>query len=258
MAAASRLREKQMDLEYRTALAQQDRAIDLQMNERAKLWEIQKMELRSQIDFQREEQLRQRKLDSYDNIDSQLDKEVQSGRMREKDAEPYRLKNNLARQGMNISISEITRQQEGDDSYGVRPYYLEPEFERDYPELAEAKKKEVIEGRTGTVPYHLSPEFLRTLPPSTAQDMLADKGIFFNNDEEFEAWLVNLERDTPTERQPLGDKELDIGVRAQPRTERPGMKETTGLPRVLSDADYDALPSGTEFIDQRGRRWRKP
>lgn len=112
MAAATRLREKQMDMEYRTALAQQDRVIDLQMNERAKLWEIQKMELRSQIDFQREEKLRQRELDGYDNIDTQLDKEVQAGRMTEKEAEPYRLKNDLARQGMNVSISEITRQQE--------------------------------------------------------------------------------------------------------------------------------------------------
>ncbi len=207
---AERLQEKQMELDYRNTLRQQDIAIDLQMQERAKMWEIEKMQLRSQVDFQREEQLRQRKLDSYDNIDSQLDKEVQAGQMTEKQTEPYRLKNDLARQGMNISISEITRQQEDEDKYGVRPYYLEPDFERDYPQLAEAKKKEVISGqRRGTVPYYLDPEWLQD-NRDIAMQVLESKGVLLEEDE-IDAMIRGAR---PTEL-PLGDKQLDIGVRIE-------------------------------------------
>ena len=250
MAAATRLQEKQMEMEYRTAMQQQDMAIDLQMQERAKTWEIEKMELRSRMDFQREEQVRQRKLDSYDNIDTQLDKEVQAGRMTEKDAEPYRIKNNLARQGMNVSISDVVRQQE-EERYGVKPYYTDPEFERDFPELSAAKRRDVIEGRAGTIPYHLSPEFLRTLPPSTAQEMLENKGIFFDSDEDFEEWLVNLEGATPTEL-PLGGKQLDIGVRAGAQAgAQVGTLDATTARRILAEVGGDR-DKARQIARQRG------
>ena len=203
----------QMEFDYRQSLRQQDMAIDLQMQERSKLWEIQKMELRSQVDFQREEQARQRKLDSYDNALQQIDKEVLAGRMTEQEAYPLKLKYEMEKMGVDAPVSLLPGREE-EDRFGVRPYYTDPEFERDFPELAAAKKRDVTEGRAGTVPYHLSPEFLRTLPPSTAQEMLENKGIFFDNDEQFEEWLVNLEGDTPTEL-PLGDKQLDVGVRTE-------------------------------------------
>ena len=207
MAAAARLREKQMDMEYRTALAQQDRAIDLQMNERAKLWEIQKMELRSQTDFAREEQARQRKLDSYDNALQQIDKEVLAGRMTEQEAYPLKLKYEMNKMGVDAPTSLLPTGDE-EDKYGVRPYYLEPEFERDYPELAEAKKKEVISGqRRGTVPYYLDPEYIRTNPAAARQAQEA-RGIFLS-DEEFDDLTG-----TPTEL-PLGDKQLDVGVQVE-------------------------------------------
>ena len=41
-------------------------AIDLQMQERSKLWEIDKMELRSRLDFERDEKKRQQVLDQYE------------------------------------------------------------------------------------------------------------------------------------------------------------------------------------------------
>ena len=210
------LQKIQMEFDYKQALFKQQMDIDLEMDSRARLWEVEKMEISSRIDFQREEQVRQRKLDSYDNIDSQLDKEVQSGRMTEKEAEPYKLKNDLARQGMNVSISDITRQQEGDeDRFGVRPYYLEPEFERDFPELAAAKKKEVISGqRRGTVPYYLDPEWLRA-NRDIAMQVLESKGVMLEEDE-IDAMI---RRARPTEL-PLGEKQLDVGVRVEPQTEQ--------------------------------------
>lgn len=63
---AEGLQIQQQEFDYRTTLRQQDIVIDLQMQERAKLWEIQKMELRSQGDFAREERKRMRALDEYD------------------------------------------------------------------------------------------------------------------------------------------------------------------------------------------------
>ena len=249
MAGEARKQEEvqkmQMEFDYRQSLRQQDMQIDLQMQERSKLWEIQKMELRSQIDFQREEQLRQRKLDSIDSAIQQIDKEVLAGRITEQEAYPIKQKLEISKTGVSVPVSAFPGDEEerygmppwytspewkdtpegiaarekafpGDDEdrYGVRPYYTDPEFERDFPELAAAKKRDVTEGRAGTVPYHLSPEFLRTLPPSTAQEMLENKGIFFDSDEEFETWWVNLEGDTPTEL-PLGDKQLDMGIRVE-------------------------------------------
>ena len=249
------IQKMQMEFDYRQSLRQQDLTIDLQMQERAKLWEIQKMELRSQIDFQREEQSRQRKLDSIDSAMQQIDKEVLAGRITEQEAYPIKQKLEISKTGVSVPLSAFPG--EGEDRYGVRPYYTDPEFERDFPELAAAKRRDVTEGRAGTVPYHLSPEFLRTLPPSTAQEMLENKGIFFDSDEDFEAWLVNLEGATPTEL-PLGDKQLDVGARIeQPELIFKGYGRER-IPTISLDADYDALPSGTEFIDQDGRRWRKP
>ncbi|KKN73143.1 hypothetical protein LCGC14_0404520 [marine sediment metagenome] len=236
-----------MEIDYRTNLKQQDMALDLEMQQRARMWEVDKMELRSQIDFQREEQLRQRKLDSYDNVDTQLDKEVQSGRMTEKDAEPYRLKNDLARQGMNISVSEITRQQKGDEQFGIPPYW-EEYFGEDYEgtterQFAEAKRRDVIEGRTGTIPIHLDPNWLRA-NRSIAMQVLESRGILLEEDE-IDTWIESASRGE-TEL-PLGDKQLDIGVRVQPENQLSGTEETTGLPEPSTLAEANALPKGTRF-----------
>ena len=240
---AQRQADAQMQMQFQQNMKQMDYRLGLEKYERAKRWEIDKMELASQIDFQREEQTRQRKLDGYDNALSQIDKEVQSGRITEKEAEPYRLKINLNKQGVNVSVSEIARQQE-EDKYGVRPYYTDPDFERDFPELAEAKKKDIVEGRAGTIPYQLSPEFLRTLPSSVAQDMLVNKGIFFDSDEEFEAWLVNLESATP-KGLPLGDKELDMGQRVDVNGEEVTVISPTGEEGTIPIEDLDeALAAG--------------
>jgi len=62
----ARRQELQERFEYQTAMRQQDAVIDLQMRERSKLWEIEKMELRSRLDFEREEKKRQRALDEMD------------------------------------------------------------------------------------------------------------------------------------------------------------------------------------------------
>lgn len=189
-AEARKRQEQQAEFEYRTSLRQQDMAIDLQMNERAKMWQIEKMEIASRMDFQREEQQRQKKLDGYDNIDAALDKEIQSGKMTEEEAQPYRLKNNLAREGMNVSISDITRQQD-EERYGVRPYWMRgKEAPEGTPErqLYEAKMEQQISGeRPGTIPYYFDPSFISKYPEAARQAQEA-RGIFLE-DEEFNALM---------------------------------------------------------------------
>ncbi len=242
-----------MEFDYKTALKQQDIAIDLQMNERAKLWEIEKMEISSRTDFAREEQQRQHKLDSLDSAIQQIDKEVLAGRITEQEAYPIKQKLELSKTGVNVPVSAFPGDEK--DRFGVRPYYTDPEFERDFPELAAAKKRDVTEGRAGTVPYHLSPEFLRTLPPSTAQEMLENKGIFFDSDEQFEAWLVNLEGDTPTTKLvdevselPLGDKQLDVGVRVDVQG---GTLDAATARAILTEAGGDR-DKARQIARQRG------
>lgn len=209
---AERLQTQQMEFDYRTSLKQQDMAIDLQMNERAKLWEIDKMQLRSQMDFQREEQQRQRKLDGYDNIDTQLDKEISAGRVSEKDdgVRLLRLKNDLARQGMNVSINELRQLQEGEKT-GVSPWWMAG---KDAPEGSPMRQaydtniaQEISGERTGTIPWDMSPQYIRTAAANQSREA---RGIFLEPEE--------IEAFAKTPDTPLGDKQLDVGVRTESQT----------------------------------------
>ena len=241
-----RKEEIQMQQQYQQNVKMLDAQLDLEMYERSKRWEIDKMELRSQMDFQREEQQRQRKLDSADNAIQQIDKEVLAGRMTEQEAYPLKLKYEMNKMGVDAPTSLLPTGDE-EERYGVRPYWMRG---REAPEgtperqLYEAKMAEQISGeRRGVIPYYLDPTFIGTYPEAARQAQEA-RGIFLS-DEEFE----NIKSGT-TEQLPLAGKELDVGVRAE--------GAVSGLPTVTSDAEYDALPSGTEFVDQSGKRWRKP
>jgi len=230
-----RLQAQQREFEYRAAIRQQDMSIDLQMQERSKLWEIEKMQLRSQIDFQREEQLRQRKLDSIDSALQQIDKEVLAGRITEQEAYPIKLKYQMNKMGVDTPTPLLPPGEEG-DRYGVQPYWMKG---REAPEgtperqLYEAKMAEGISGeRRGTVPYYLDPTFVGNYPEAARQAQEA-RGIFLS-DEEFSDLTRGAE---PMEAIPTGRAEM---------------------PTVTTDAEYDALPSGTVFIDPDGNRRRKP
>lgn len=184
-------------------------AIGLESEKRARIWELEKMTMRSQADFQREEAARTRKLTGYDNVDAQLDKEIAAGRMSEKEAEPYKLKNDLARQGMNVSINDLRKSDE-DKQYGIPPYWMGG---KDAPEgsserqLYESKLREGISGeRTGTIPWYLSPKYRNTEEGIQAQE---EAGIFLDEEVQSEQGVKSL--DAATAKQILaevgGDKE---------------------------------------------------
>lgn len=248
---AERLQIQQEEFEYKTALRQQDIAIDLQMNERAKLWEIQKMELRSQIDFQREEQQRQRKLDSLDSAIQQIDKEVLAGRITEKEAYPIKQKLEISKTGVSVPISAF-QDDEDEDKFGVQPYWMRG---REAPEgtperqLYESKMAQTISGeRTGTVPWDLDPRYIRT---AAAEESRVNRGIFLEPEDISEfigARGAGL---------PLDDKELDVGVRveggAEPTAEV-GVLDAATARAILMEAGGDR-DKAREIARQRGYRF---
>ena len=241
----SRKEEMQMQMQYQQNMKMLDAQLDLEMYERSKRWEIDKMELRSRMDFERVEQIRQRKLDSIDSAIQQIDKEVLAGRMTEQEAYPLKLKYEVNKMGVDIPTSLLPVGDEEEDGFGVKPYWMRG---RDAPEgtperqLYEAKMAEQISGeRRGTVPWDLDPRYIRT---AAAEESRVNRGIFLEPEDIDE--FLGME----TAELPLTDKQLNVGVRAE------GV--VSGLPTVTSDAEYDALPSGTEFVDQSGKRWRKP
>lgn len=208
---AQRKQDIQMQQQYQQDMKVLDAQLDLEMYERSKRWEIDKMQLRSQVDFQREEQQRQRKLDSIDSAIQQIDKEVSAGRMTEQEAYPLKLKYEMEKMGVDMPTSLLPGREE--EGYGVRPYWMRG---RDAPEgtperqLYESKMAEGISGeRMGTRPYYFDPSFLSTYPEAARQAQEA-RGVFLS-DEEFNAMARG-----ETAELPLGDKQLDVGVQTQP------------------------------------------
>ncbi len=208
--AEARKQEIQEQRQYQQSVKQLDTQLDLEMYERSKRWEIDKMQLRSQVDFQREEQQRQRKLDSFDSALQQIDKEVLAGRMTEQEAYPLKLKYQMNKMGVDAPVSLLPTGDE-EEGFGVKPYWMRG---RGAPEgtperqLYEAKMGQQISGeRRGVVPYYLDPVFIGNYPEAARQAQEA-RGIFLS-DEEFES----IKRGT-TEL-PLAGKELDVGVRTK-------------------------------------------
>lgn len=181
---AERFQAQQQELEYRQALRQQDMVIDLQMNERAKMWEMEKMELRSRLDFQREEQKRIRKLDNIDNVLQQIDKEVEAGKITEEDAYPYRFKFMLEREGIDAPVSLLPKTDEA--RFGIAPYWMAGKTAPvGSPERAlyDAKIKDILSGeKVGTVPYYLDKNWL-SRNRFIAQQVLDSHNIFLSEDE---------------------------------------------------------------------------
>lgn len=197
---------QQIQIEQQRNMRLLDAQLDLEMYERSKRWEIDKMQLRSQVDFQREEQIRQRKLDSFDSAVQQIDKEVLAGRMTEQEAYPLKLKYEMNKMGVDAPVSLLPTGDE-EDRYGVKPYWMAG---RDAPEgspmrqLYESKMQQGISGaRAGTVPYYFDPTFISKYPEAARQAQEA-RGIFLS-DEEFSDLM----------RTPMDTKQLGVGVQAE-------------------------------------------
>ena len=80
---AQRIREEGRS--YQESQKQQDFEIDMYMAQRAKLWEIEKMEMRSRTDFEHEERSRQKKLAEKDAKLDALESAYKNGQINEDD-----------------------------------------------------------------------------------------------------------------------------------------------------------------------------
>ena len=218
--AANERRAAQIaDQQYRDAVRQQDIVLDLEMRERAKRWEIDKLEIRSRMDFEQEEKERGRKIESANNALAQIDKEVSAGRMSEDEAYPLRLKYTLEKQGADAPTS-LVKPGGREDEYGMKPYWMQGEQAPEgspMRQLYETKLQQGISGeRGGSIPWELQSE---NINDPRAKALRENKGIY----------LEDYQQDT-----------------------------NASIPTVTTDAEFDALKSGQQFYDPQGNLRIKP
>jgi hypothetical protein len=102
--AAARLAQQMEHEKKMTAFRAQ---LDLQAAMRSQQWELEKMEIRSRLDFERSERERMRKLDDIDNALRQIDREVETGRITESQADVLRFNQEMKRYGTAPPVSLI-------------------------------------------------------------------------------------------------------------------------------------------------------
>lgn len=205
---SERRQAQQREFEYRTAIRQQDMAIDLQMQERAKLWEIDKMELRSRLDFEREEKKRQRVLDEYDAAikyinDSDLFDEQQKEGL-------------IFKAGMKLLNQNIT----GADKI-IFP--TEPTQRQVTPTQRVSAMKKLREEEAFQEPTRWQkfvPEILGGRPSELSPEILAEKEL-----------LESI---------------------AAGQYEPPAGTISPDLPKPTTQAEYDSIPRGSQYMDSKG------
>jgi len=182
---AQQIEQQQLSQQHQREMAQFEADLRLETEKRARLWEFEKTEIVSRTNFAREEQSRQRKLDSIDSAIQQLEKEELAGRMSEKETYPLKLKYLMDKFDLDVPTPLLQAAEK--ERYGVEPYWRK--F-KDYPEgsperqLHDAKLEETISGApAGTIPFCLDPTFMKRYPEAAKQAQEA-RGIFLS-DEEF-------------------------------------------------------------------------
>lgn len=203
---AERVREQEAEFQYRTALKQQDMVIDLQMNERAKLWEIQKMELRSQGDFAREERKRGRALDEYDAAVKYID---ESDYFDDSQKEGLKFKAKMKLLNQNVTDRSI------------------------FPEM-------------------YSRQTAAERPPSPTQRISAMKMLETEQYQE-PNWLQKLlpyGKGELSEQDVVQKQILEGIVAGKPNV--PTGTISPDIPRPTTEAEYNRIPRGSQYVDSKG------
>lgn len=216
--AMARLAQQQEHEKQMTAFRAQ---LDLQASMRSQQWEVEKMEIRSRLDFEREEKERMRRLDDIDSALRQIDREVESGRITEVQANTLKFNQEMKRYGTAPPVSLIKPPAE------ERERYISPS-----QRMAAYKALQTKELR--------EPTWLERLLPG-------GKGELTEEEQYYRELFEQTARGEPAT--PTGTQ----GV-----TGIPSGTISSGSPIVRNDADFDALPSGAEFIDPQGNKRRKP
>jgi len=204
------LARQAQQMEHERKMAAFRAEIDLQAAMRSQQWEVEKMEIRSRLDFEREEKERMRRLDDADNALQQIDREVESGRITNKQADNLKFYQEMKRYGAAPPVSLI------------QP----PRKERE-----------------------------RYISPS--QRMAAYKALQTEELRE-PTWLERL---LPGGKEPLTEEEqyyrelFQATARGVPTGTSAGIPTGTisqGLPQPKTQQEYNAIPSGSQYIDSTG------
>lgn len=94
------------------------------------------------------------------------------------------------------------------------------------------------------------------LDPSTAATLAVDE--LTDENPNYGAWIPGVGGRRGFEWTDIGENYRPSAPSAAPAAPAANDTTTAGPVTVTSQAQYDALPSGTEYIDSRGRRARKP
>lgn len=210
------LAQRAQQQEYERQMTELRARLDIEAAMRSQQWEVEKMEIRSRLDFEREEKERMRRLDNIDSALQQIDREVESGRITEPQANALRFRQEMKKYGTTPPVSLIQPPKEEKPKYPttserMRAYgFLQKEELREpswLPKLAH----EVTFGALGKAPLTEEEKFYREMFEKTA------KGI------------------------PLGTT--------------PGIPAGTisqGLSEPKTQQEYNAIPVGTQYIDSTG------
>ena len=236
---------------------------------RSQMWEIEKMSLRSQADFEREEGDRQQRLGSIDKKLLALEKEKDAGRFSsdelaytnavnywtaQKDFVEtgtkcpsipwYQHPSQFQEPGAVSARGAVEAKAQGQD-FGVSPYWME--F-KDAPEGSPEKaiydsqlRSTTQEYRTGTRPTHLDPTFMRKLPKDVAMEILASQEIFIDSPEELDSFLQGLESEAPA----------NTGVQVPPKSQETPRGGST--PRTLDTVTAQSILNEAGGNKERAR-----
>lgn len=104
---AQDIKERAMQIAHDEQMFKFRAQLDLQAAMRSQEWEMEKMEVRSRLDFERSEKERIRKLDDVDNALRQIDREVEAGRITEVQANALKFRQEMKKYGAAPPVSLI-------------------------------------------------------------------------------------------------------------------------------------------------------
>jgi hypothetical protein len=230
-------------------------ASKFQAEQRAQAWEIEKMSLSSQADFQREETDRQQRLGSIDKKLLALDKEKEAGRFGEDETAYsnavnywtaqkdfvttgtkaptipwYQHPSQFQEPGAVSARGAIEAKAQG-EAYGLKPYwmeFLEEGFEGTAEQkLAMSKLREGAGIKSGSIPWYLAPANINTQAGIQAQ---MNEGIILNNSERNEL--------------SGGGKVQDIGVQSTPSAGQEGNDNQPTAQQLRQQGTAEAYQKG--------------
>ena len=245
-------RAQQWELEKMQMRSQQEFAHELRVNQtnlnaeaRAKEWEVEKMDIRSRMDFVAEEKERQRKKSLGQARVDAIKTAYDQGKFSKDDP--------AVKEKLDYFQFMAEAGEEPPTALYSQPTTRTPGFEeRQFATLSPEEQQQAMDVKFG---FKARPQAKPTTP------LEAEASVISMLIPPEERKLNNFMENRLAAREIAKATGLDYDVMIQQELGTAAPSATAGprnLPVVNSDAAYEALPSGSEFVDEQGKRWRKP